>query len=114
MATAGSVSSMDNTASSPGSVPTNSAAAAGAASAPASVFKKKKHIAFWDIDGPGVDAWIGTIPGPFQTNGTISPVSGAGDDKEKNNKDGSPASNPTAAVANQGTYDRTIPFAVKI
>jgi hypothetical protein len=57
------------------------------------VFKKKKHIAFWDVDGPGVNAWIGTIPGPFQNNGTNNaPISADGDEK--------------------GTYDRTILYNV--
>lgn len=96
MATAGSTSSADNTASSPAALSTNLTATpfsvASASSAPGSVFKKKKHIAFWDVDGPGVDGWIGTIPGPFQNHGTDAPASADGDGDE------------------QGTYDVTIPY----
>ena len=104
-ATAGSTSSADNAASSP-AIASATAPGAGTAngSAPGPVLKKRKHIAFWDIDGPGVEEWIGTIPGPFQSNGTKSSTSAGGDETDKNGKDGLTASNTTASVANQGTY----------
>ena len=105
----GSSSSADNIASSPVAVlSSNSATASGTAAAgtavgsASSVFKKKKYVAFWDTEGPGVDAWIGAIPGPFQ-NSSNSNTDG-GDDNIKNEKDGETT---TTIMPNQGTYART-------
>jgi len=73
-------SSADGTASSPTATSTGSSTAPGgsvAAGPSASVFQKIKHISFWDEDGPGVDAWIGTIPGPFQNIGAGTPAANA-------------------------------------
>lgn len=106
MAGTGSSSSAENTASSPASVSSNPAAASGATnganSIPGAVFKKKKHLAFWDIDGPGVAVWIGTIPGPFQNNGTDVSDSVDVGDKDNNANDGS------MAVANQAANTASI------
>ena len=69
-------SSADATASSPAALSSGSSTAPGgsvAAGPSASVFQKIKHISFWDEDGAGVDAWIGTIPGPFQNIGAGTP-----------------------------------------
>ena len=91
-----SVSSADITASSPAGSAT-SAAALGANVSPAPAVKKKKHIALWDIDEAGVKTWIGTVPGPLQSNGTA--LEG---DKVKSMND-----EATTTAVKQGTCDRT-------
>ncbi len=107
IATIGSTSSADPTTSSPvassgnPSIPPGSTASA----TTAPVFKKKNHVALWDVDGPGIDAWIGTIPGPFQSNGTNAAASAGGDDK--NSKDGPVVPNMATSSTNPGTYDHT-------
>lgn len=70
-ATVGSASPSGSVSSAPVALSAASPAAPGAtvATAPDSVFNNKNYLAFWDVDGPGVDNWIGTIPGPFQQSG---------------------------------------------
>jgi len=107
MATVGSASSADHTASFPAASSTNPAIAPGSAASTTSapVFKKENHVALWNIDWPGIDAWIGTIPGPFQSNGTTAAASAGGDDKTK---DGSVVPNMATSSTNSGTYDHAI------
>ena len=110
MSTVGSSSLADNTASSPAALSSNSAAASGihngaaTSAAATSMFKKRKYVAFWDVDGPGVDAWIGTIGGPFQNNGTSQATCTADGGDNNNAKDGTTTK---VATPNQGTYAST-------
>ena len=111
MAAAGSVSSADKKVSSPTPLSTYSVTAPGSpvgvGSAPElSVFKRKKHVALWDVDGPGIESWISTIPGPFQSCDP-APASGPASG-DKNVKDGSPTPNTTTSIANPGTYGHAI------
>lgn len=90
-ATVGSASPSGSVSSTPAVLSAASPAAPGAsvATAPDSVFNKKNYLAFWDVDGPGVDTWIGTIPGPFQQSGNPA------------------APDPTTTKPEQGTYQCT-------
>ena len=113
MVTGGSASSpADAASSSPLALSTNpnlsQGAVAGVVSMAGSVFKKKKHVAFWDVDGPGVDAWIGTIPGPFQHNGTGNPAGGSENDNSAKDGAATTAASATTTTPKEGTYDSTM------
>eukprot|EP00535_Pseudo-nitzschia_heimii_P012468 CAMPEP_0197193442 /NCGR_PEP_ID=MMETSP1423-20130617/27174_1 /TAXON_ID=476441 /ORGANISM="Pseudo-nitzschia heimii, Strain UNC1101" /LENGTH=815 /DNA_ID=CAMNT_0042646631 /DNA_START=103 /DNA_END=2550 /DNA_ORIENTATION=+ len=104
MANSGSSSFVDKTGSSPSASSANSGTSpggpTGTSPASGSVFKKAKHVAFWDVDGPGVDAWIGTIPGPFQHNGTKTAFAD-GDGNDTNANEGVVGSGTITAAARQ-------------